>query len=242
MKIVFPPVQEQLRAKKERQEKELRQSKETIVALKKLIEEKEELRRDYEKRLASVDQQHALELHVQHNKQRELQKELDQRAMTIAKLTDQLQREKEHQQGIAKRASFAPMILPDKPTKVKPHDESPRQQQQPKQSQRHSQPHRSLSNRSSSLNIRDSRESESIEVLLLRRRPPTPPQQLRSPSVTSAASNNDSLFTLRQRPLGNATSKSFVSPRLETKLPPIAIRKLPLKASAGSFIQQNTEL
>ena len=202
-----------------------------------MIEEKDEVRRDFEKRLATLDQQHALELHAQHTKQRELQKELDQRAMTIAKLTEQLQREKEHQQTIAKRTSFSQMILPDRPTKLKPHEESPRQQQQ-----RPSQKHRSISNRSSSLNIRDNREDETVEVLLLRRRPPTPPQQMRSPSIISAASNNDSLLTPRQRQLGNLNSKTFVSSSLETKLPPIAIRKMPLRTPSGSFIQQNTEL
>ena len=199
--------------------------------MKKLIEEKEQLRDDYEKRLATKDHQHGLELHVQYTKQRELQKELDQRAITIAKLTDQLQREKEHQQTIAKRTSLGQMILPDKPMKIKSNDESPRPQQ------RHSQ-----YNRSTSLNIRDNREQESIEVLLLRRRPPTPPQQLRSHSIIGVASNQDPLYTSRHRHLGQTNSKNIVSPRLETKLPPIAIRKVPLRASPGSFIQQNTEL
>lgn len=237
-----------MRRTKERHENELRQSKETITALKQQIEDKENLLKDYEKRLSVLNQQYALELHAQNSKQRELQKELDQRAITIAKLTDQLQREKEHQQAITKRTALGQAILPDKPTKLKCHDESPRpQQQQQQQSQRNPQPHRSLSNRSSSLNIRDPREQETVEVLLLRRRPPTPPQQLRSPSMISVASNNDLLNTSRQRqplttPLGHANAQNPNPSRLETKLPPIAIRKMPLRASPGSFIQQKTDI
>ena len=217
--VFFSLVEEKLQKKLKHQEKELHQLKSAILTLEKTIQNEDELVRSFDKKLAEMNEKHALELLMQTTKQRELQKELDQRGFMITKLTDQLQREKEQRPTINRVPIIGQMILPDKPLKMKSKDESIR---------RPTQLHRTISNRSSSLNIRDNRVDETIEVLLLRRRPPTPPQQLRSPSILSSTSNHQSILTPRQR--------------LETKLPPIAIRKMPLKASPGSLVQQNTEL
>lgn len=217
--VVFSFFEEKLQKKLKQQEKELRQLKTTISTLEKTIQNEDEIFRSFDKKIGEMNEKHALELHMQTVKQRELEKELDQRGFMITKLTDQLQREKEQRRKLNRVPIIGQMILPDKPLKMKSKDESIR---------RPTQLHRNSSNRSSSLNIRDNRDDETIELLLLRRRPPTPPQQLRSPSILSSTSNHQSISTPRQR--------------LETKLPPIAIRKMPLKASPGSLVQQNAEL
>ena len=60
----------------------------------KTLEEKEKLINDYENRLAVNNRKHALELHTQYDKQRELRIELEHRATLVAHLTHQLHREK----------------------------------------------------------------------------------------------------------------------------------------------------
>lgn len=223
-------------------ENELDRCKDKIKVLNKILEEKERLVNDYENRLIVNDRKHALELHTQYNKQRELKIELEQRATLIAQLTHQIHREKQHQQNVCNRIRLGQIILPNKPTKFKNNDE---QQQQLSSNRR-------LSNRSSSLNNRIiSSDQELGKVLFIGRRPPTPPQQLQPLSPKTIESNDEQqLYTKRQRQLlnnhtGNVDLNNVTTFRstnkLSTILPPLINRKMPLKALATTTLQGEGE-
>lgn len=192
--------------------------------LKRLVEEKEQLRHEYETRLLTNDRQHALQLHSHYHQQRELRHELEHRAVLIAQLTTRLHREKQHQQNLHTRVRLGQMILSDKTMKFKvPHEELP------------SKSHSRFHGRSSSVASRTSLSHESSKVLFIGRRPPTPPQQLRSPSSKSIESIDEQLHAARSRTLFNGpteigNAKKVASSRRETKLPPIIYRKMPVRS------------
>ena len=84
-------------------EKELSQYKEQIELLNKNLKEKEKLQEEYKNRLIDNERKFALELRIQHEKQRELQNLLNQRAIFISQLTEKLNREKQKQSSSSKR-------------------------------------------------------------------------------------------------------------------------------------------
>jgi hypothetical protein len=236
--LLFKIIEDKLQATIEQLENELEQCKAKIKSLNKILEEKEKLINDYENRLIVNDRKHALELNTQYNKQRELKIELEQRSTLIAQLTHQLHREKQHQQNSCNRIRLGQIILPNKPTRYKNNDEQQLL------------PNRRLSNRSSSLSNRISTDQELTKVLFIGRRPPTPPQQLQLLSPKSIESNDEQLYTKRQRQLlnnhiGNVDlNKSASSPtanKLSTVLPPIINRKMPLKALTTTTLQRESE-
>jgi len=94
-------------------ENELVQCKDKIKTLTEILEEKEKFIKDYENRLIVNDRKHALELHTQYNKQRELKIELEKRSTLIAQLTNQIHREKQHQQNVSNRIRLGQIILPN---------------------------------------------------------------------------------------------------------------------------------
>ncbi len=205
-----------------------------------LVEEKEKLIHDYENRLFVNERKHALELHKQYNKQRELKIELEQRSTLIAQLTNQIHREKQHQQNVCNRIRFGQIILPNKPTRFKNNDEQ--QQQLPST--------RRLSNRSSSLSNRINSDQQLTNVLFIGRRPPTPPQQLQPLSPKIIESNDEQSYTKRQRQLFNnhtanldlnKVTSSQSATKLSTILPPIINRKIPLKALATTTLHREGE-
>lgn len=217
-------------------ENELLQCKDKIKTLTDILEEKEKLINDYENRLLVNDRKHALELHKQYNKQRELKIELEKRSTLVAQLTNQIHREK---QNPSNRIRFGQIILPNRPTRFKNNDE----QQLLSSNQR-------LSNRSSSLSNRINSDQKLTNVLFIGRRPPTPPQQLHSLSPRSIESNDEQLYTKRQHQLlnnhtGNMDINKVTSLRttnkLSTILPPIIHKKMPLKALATATLQHEGE-
>jgi hypothetical protein len=230
----------------EQLENELHQCKDKIKTLNKILEDKEKLVNDYENRLIVNDRKHALALHTQYDKHRELKIELEQRSSLIAQLTNQLHREKQHQQNICNRIRLGQIILPNKPTKLKNNDEPQQQQQQ----QQYLSSVRRFSNRSSSLTNHTNTDQELTKVLFIGRRPPTPPQQLEPLSPKSIESNDEQLYTKRQRHLLNKHTGSIdlnkvtstrPTIKLSTVLPPIVNRKMPLKAFATTTLQREGE-
>jgi transcriptional regulator with GAF, ATPase, and Fis domain len=241
--LLFNIIEGKLRATVEQLENELHQCKDKITFLNKILEEKEKLVNDYENRLIVNNRKHALELHTQYDKQRQFKIELEQRSTLIAQLTNQIHREKQHQQDVCNRIRLGQIILPNKPTRFKNNDEQQQQQQQLLSSRR-------LSNRSSSLSTRIGSDEELAKVLFIGRRPPTPPQQLHPLSPKSMESNDEQFYTKRQRQLlnnhtGNMALNKATSSRstnkLSTVLPPIINRKMPLKAFATTTIQREGE-
>jgi hypothetical protein len=181
------------------------------------------------------ERKHAVELRLQQDKQRQMKIELEQRSTLIAQLTNQLLREKQLQQQVQNRVRLGQIILPDKPSKLKSTNES------------------SSTKRSSSLNHRASPNQELSKVLFIGRRPPTPPQQLRPLSSKSIESNDEQLYTKRQRQLlsssshadnvdMNKVSQSRPPVKLTTVLPPIISRKMPMKALTTTKFQQEGEV
>jgi len=220
----------------EQLENEIHQYKETINNTNKILEEKEKLLNDFENRLIVNERKHAFELRLENDKQRQLKIELEQRSTLIAQLTNQLHREKQLQQQLQTRARLGQIILPNKPTKIKTPDES-------LPSAKH------LSNRSSSLSNRAS-PNHDLTVLIVKRRPPTPPQQLRPLSSTSIQSNDEQLYTKRQRQLLNSHTENTDSNKVtlsrqplkrSTLLPPIGNKTMPLKALGTTVFQQEGE-
>lgn len=239
---IFFIIKGQLRTTIEQLENELHQCQDKVKSLNKILEEKEKLITDYENRLAVNNRKHALELHIQHDKQRELRIELEHRATLIAHLTHQIHREKQHQQTVCNRIRLGQIILPNKPGKLKIHDEQQKQQSFAF--------NRRLSNRSSSLTNRMNSDQELTKVLFIGRRPPTPPQQLQPLSPKSIELNDEQFFTKRQRQLlnhhtGNIDFDNITSVRstnkLSTVLPPILNRKIPLKVFATTTLQHEGE-
>jgi hypothetical protein len=219
---------------------ELERCKDKVKTLNKILEEKEKLIHDYENRLIVNNRKHALELHTQYDKQRELKIELEHRATIIAQLTHQIHREKQHQQNVCNRIRLGHIILPNKPTKFKTNDE---QQQQFSFNRR-------LSNRSSSLSNRIHSDQELTKVLFIGRRPPTPPQQLQPLSPKTIELNDEQFYTKRQHQLlnnhtgridlDNVTSLRSTN-KLSTVLPPIINRKMPMKVLATTTLQSEGE-
>ncbi|CAF2078248.1 unnamed protein product [Rotaria magnacalcarata] len=216
-------------------ENELCQHKDTIKILNKSLEEKEKNLKDYENLLLVNDRKHALELHAQYDKQRELKIELEQRSALIAQLTNQLHSEKQHQQNARNRIHLGQIILPNKPNKLKNIDE---QQQLPSG--------RYVSKRSSSLSNQASTDQELTKVLFIGRSP-TPPQQLQPLSSKNIGLHEEKFFRKRQRPLLNnhienadlnKVSSSRPTIEFSTVLPPIVNRKVPLKALSTITIQR----
>ena len=228
--LLLKMIEGKLRATVEQLENESHRCKEKIKALNKLLEEKEKLVNNYQTRLIVNDRKHALELHVQHEKQRELKIQLEQLATLIAQLTHQIHREKQPQQNVSNRICLGQILLPNKPTNLKNNDE-----QQSLLSIRR------LSNRSSSLNNRTGCDQESAKVLFIGRRPPTPPQQLQSLSPRNIESNDEHLHSKRQRQLLNNITSSRSTSKLSTVLPPIINRKMPLKPLATTTLQHEEE-
>ncbi|CAF3334548.1 unnamed protein product [Rotaria socialis] len=219
-------------------ENELCQHKDTIKILNKRLEEKEKNLKDYENLLLVNDRKHALELHTQYDKQRELKIELEQRSTFIAQLTNQLHNEKQHQQNARNRVHLGQIILPNKPKKLKNIDEQQQQQQLPSG--------RCVSKRSSSLSNQASTDQELTKVLFIGRSP-TPPQQLQSLSSKSIGLHEEKFFKKRQHPLLNnhtenadlnKVSSSRPTIKLSTVLPPIVNRKVPLKALPTITLQR----
>ncbi|CAF0793298.1 unnamed protein product [Rotaria sordida] len=222
----------------EQLENELYQYKDKIKDLNENLEEKEKLLKDYENRLIVNDRKHALELHKQYDKQRELKIELEHRSILIAELTNQLHREKQHQQNVRNRIQLGQILLPNKPTKLKYNDEQ--QQRQLLPSNRH------ISKRSSSPSNQSSTDQELTKVLFIGRRP-TPPQQLQLISSKNIESHNEQLYTKRQRQLLNSHTENMdlnkitssrPTNKLSTVLPPIVSKKMPLKAFATITLQR----
>lgn len=236
---IFFIIKGQLRATIEQLETELHQCQDKIKSLNNILEEKEKSIIDYENRLAVNNRKHALELHIQHDKQRELRIELEHRATLIAHLTHQIHREKQHQQTVCNRIRLGQIILPNKPAKLKTYDE-----------QQSFSFNRRLSNRSSSLTNRINSDQELTKVLFIGRRPPTPPQQLQSLSPKNIELNDEQFFIKRQRQLlnnhtenmdfNNVTSVRSTN-KLSTVLPPIINRKMPLKVLATTTLQHEGE-
>ncbi len=234
----FCIIKGKLRSTIEQLENEIYQCKESLKNLNKVLEEKDKSINDYENRLIVNERKHALELRLENDKQRQLKIELEQRSTLIAQLTNQLHREKQIQQKLQTRARLGQIILPNKPSKFKTTDESQQQQHPP--SAKH------LSNRSSSLSNRAS-PNHDLTVLIVKRRPPTPPQQLRPLSSTSIQSNDEQLYTKRQRQLLNSHTENTDSNKVtlsrqplkrSTLLPPIGNKTMPLKALATTVFQQ----
>lgn len=104
---------------------------------------------------------------------------------------------------------------------------------------------RNLSNRSTSVSNRTTTDQELAKVLFVGRPPPSP-QQLQVISSKTTESNDEQLYTKRQRHLLNTHTESAglkkllssrPSNRLSTVLPPIASRKMPLKAFPLAALQ-----
>lgn len=222
-------------------EKELDQCREKIGDLTKLLEEKDRLICDYENRLLINDRKHSLELHIQHDKQRELQIELEHRAILITQLTDQIHRgDKQHQSSVRHPIRLGQIILPNKPPRIKHNDD-----------QHVLSSYRRVSNRSTSLCNRINNDQELTEVLFIGRRPPTPPQQLQPLYSKPFESNEEQFPTKRQRQLWNHSHhhhldwNNVTSLRSTKKvpdiLPPIINKKMPLKALATTTLQREGE-
>ncbi|UJR23694.1 hypothetical protein I4U23_026676 [Adineta vaga] len=235
-----------LRLTIEQLENEIHECKETVKNLTRLLEEKERSINDYKNRLLVSERNHTLDLRLENDKQRELKIELEKRSTLIAQLTNQLHQEKQHQQQLQTRTRLGKMILPNKPGKLQTIDVIKRPQHQPPLlSNKH------ISNRSSSLDHRDSPETDSTKVLFVKRRPPTPPQQLRPFSSKSVEFEEEQLFTKRQRQLlnnnhvenleTNRRSPSRSAIKLQTILPPIVNRNMPLKALTTTSFHQEGE-
>lgn len=230
-----------LRSDIEQLENEIQQCKETISSLTKTLEEKEALVKDYENRLIVNERNHALQLRLENDKQRQLKIELEQRSTLIAQLTSQLHREKQVQQQLQTRTRLGQIILPNKPVKVQSTDE-PAAQQHLSSAKRS--PHRS-----SSLSQRAS-PNQDLAVLIVKRRPPTPPQQLRPSSAKSIDSNDEQFYTRRQRQLldnhvetidSTKTAASRPSLKRSILLPPLATKAMPLKALSSAVLEQKGE-
>lgn len=233
--IFYEIISAKLRSTIEQLENEVRQCKETIDNLTKVVEEKEILTKDYENRLIVNERNHAFQLRQESDKHRQLKIQLDERSSLIAQLTSQLHREKQLQQQFQTRSRLGQILLPNKPVKIPTTDETPTKQ---------------FSHRSSSLNHRAS-PNQDLTVLIVKRRPPTPPQQLRPSSSKSIESNDEQFFSKRQRQLMEnhhettvGSNKTFAS-RLPTKrsviLPPIGKKTIPLKALSTAVFQQKGE-
>ncbi|CAF1486689.1 unnamed protein product [Adineta steineri] len=238
-----------LRGTIEQLENEIRQHKETMKNLNKILEEKEKSIKDYENRLVVSERKHALDLHAENNKQRQLKTELEQRSTIIAQLTNQLHQQKQAQQQLQTRTRLGKIILPNKPPKIQSID-IPSSQQQQQEQQQHSLSNKNVLNRSSSLNTRVNSDQDLTKVSFAKRRPPTPPQQLRPLSSKSIEFDDEQNYTKRQRQLLNShaenvdTNKvptSRPSVKLQTILPPIINRNMPLKALPTTTVQQEGE-
>lgn len=238
-----------LRSTIEQLEEEIRQSKETVQHLHKLLEEKEKTIHDYKSRLMVSERNHALDLRLETDKHRQLKIELDQRSTLIAQLTNQLHREKQHHQQLQTRTRLGKIILPNKPAKL-PTNDGAQQPQEQRQVRPPSIKH--VSNRSSSLNNRPAPEPVLHPVLMVKRRPPTPPQQLRPLSSKSMEFDEEQAFTRRHRqhlesPVETVEiSRASPSPsrsaiKLQTVLPPIVHRNSPLKALAATPFHREGE-
>ena len=208
--------------------KELTQCKEIIEHLNVTLKDKDRLLNEYENRLIVNDRQHALDLRCVDDKQRQLKIELDQRSTHIAQLTNQLHREKQHQQHLQSRLRVGQIILPNKP--------SPLRGGTTDEGQHHKQ---LTSDRRLSSSHRTNAEQELKATLQPIRRPPTPPQQLRPSSSRSIDLNDEPVFTKRQLQLlddhqqnhdSTPVLRAQSSIRLSPLLPPIASRKMPLKS------------
>lgn len=185
------------------------------------------------------DRKHSLELHIQQDKQRELQTELEHRAILIAQLTDQIHRgDKHHPSTVRNPIRLGQIILPNKPPRIKHNDD-----------QHVLASHRRISNRSTSLSNRMNNDQELTEVLFIGRRPPTPPQQLQSLYSKPFESNEEQFPSKRQRQLWTHSHHhdwTHVTSLRSTKkvpdiLPPIINKKLPLKALATTTLQREGE-
>lgn len=219
-------------------ENELDQSRDKIENLNQLLAEKDRLLTDYENRLLVNDRKHALELHIQHDKQRELKFELEQRAILIAQLTHQTHRDKQ-QQNMRNPLRLGQIILPNKLPKNKQTDEQPL-----------SSPRR-ISNRSTSLSNRIHTDQELTEILFIGRRPPTPPQQLQPLVVKPLETNDEQIHGKRHRQFWNNHHSHRVdlnsvtslrsTKKLSSILPPIVNKKLPLKALPTTTLQGEGE-
>ncbi|CAF1294529.1 unnamed protein product [Adineta ricciae] len=225
-------------------EREIHECKETVKHLNTLLEEKEKVIQDYKSRLLVSERNHTLDLRLETDKQRELKIELEKRSTLIAQLTNQLHREKQHQQQLQTRTRLGKVILPNKPAKLQHIDISHPIQRPP--SIKH------VSNRSSSLH-RDhtSPETDSTKLLFVNRRAPTPPQQLRPISAKSVEFEKEQIFTNRQRQLLNDCAENTEAYRrsptksaikLQPILPPIMNRNSPLKTLATTPFQQEGEV
>ncbi|CAF1550126.1 unnamed protein product [Rotaria magnacalcarata] len=233
-----------LRLTIEQLENEIHQCKQTINDLNRIVEEKEKSINDYENRLIVNERKHTQELRLEIDKQRQLKIELEQRSTLIAQLTNQLYREKQlQQQQVQTRARLAQAILPNKPPKFSSTSET--------QQKLHTLSTKHLSNRSSSLSNRASPDPDLTKALLIKRRPHTPPQQLRPLSSKSIESNDEQLYSKRQRQLLNSHTENIDSNKiasfrpsikLSAVLPPIVTRKMPLKAMATTAFQQEGEV
>ncbi|CAM4775030.1 unnamed protein product [Rotaria magnacalcarata] len=235
---------DKLRLTIEQLENEIHQCKQTINDLNRIVEEKEKSINDYENRLIVNERKHTQELRLEIGKQRQLKIELEQRSTLIAQLTNQLYREKQlQQQQVQTRARLAQAILPNKPPKFSSTSET--------QQKLHTLSTKHLSNRSSSLSNRASPDPDLTKALLIKRRPHTPPQQLRPLSSKSIESNDEQLYSKRQRQLLNSHTENIDSNKiasfrpsikLSAVLPPIVTRKMPLKAMATTAFQQEGEV
>jgi hypothetical protein len=182
-----------------------------------------------------------MELRLENDKQRQLKIELEQRSTLIAQLTNQLHHEKQIQQKLQTRARLGQIILPNKPTKFQSANELQQEQHLPSTKR--------LSNRSSSLSNRTSPDQD-LTVLFVKRRPLTPPQQLRPLSSKSIESNDEQLYTKRQRQLLNIHTENVDPNKItlsrsplkrSTLLPPIGNKTMPLKALPTTVFQQQGE-
>ena len=216
-------------------ENEVDQCKDKIETLNKLLEEKDRLISDYENRLLLNDRKHSLDLHIQHDKQQELKIELEQRAILIAQLTQQIHRDKQQQQqSVRNSVRLGQIILPNKPSKSKQTDD----QQLPSP--------RRISNRSTSLSNRIHCNQELTEILFIGRRPPTPPQQLQPLYAKPLEANEEQIQGKRQRQLWNShhhhvdmnnVTSLRSTKKLSTILPPIVNKRLPLKVLPTTTLQ-----
>lgn len=195
--------------------------------------------KDFSKRLVAAERKHALKLHAEYDKQKELKKELKQRSILITQLTSQLQREKQHQLDLSNRIHLGQIILPNKPRRLKNSDG---QQQNAPTSRYLTKPSSLISNQHSSY-------EELSKVLFIGRRPLTPPKQ--SGLCKNIEANHEHIHKKCQRSLLNSHSENAASNevtslqetfKVSTVLPPIVNRKLPLKALATVAIQREAEV
>lgn len=228
---------DKLQKKVKQLENELDHCRDKIQNLNQLLAEKDRLLGDYENRLLVNERKHALELHIQHDKQQELKIELEQRAILIAQLTHQIHRDK--QQSVRNPLHLGQIILPNKLPKSKQTDE-----------QSLSSPRR-ISNRSTSLSNRIHTDQELTEILFIGRRPPTPPQQLQPLYAKPLETNDEQIHGKRHRQFWNThhshqvDSNNVISLRstkkLSTTLPPIVNKKLPLKTLPTTTLEGKGE-